>query len=150
MRATLPSFSPSLHPRLSFFALTISATRVSLRCITMNRSGNCAFNISKLFPSKHEKSLRFSPMSQEIPSLFFSFISPHFFFLLFSLFYIFPSHFSFFYFTQSKLAFSKSTKVVTCFSLFFLYFPPFQILVPSFKLALLKFYYRNIKSVGIS
>lgn len=54
---------------LSAFALIISATRVSLRCITLNGSGNCAFNISKLLPSKHEKSLRFSPMSQENLSL---------------------------------------------------------------------------------
>ena len=85
VRATLSSFSPSLHPRLSSFTLTISATRVSLRCITMNGSGNCAFNILKLLPSKHEKSLRFSPMSQGnlSPSFLFIFLAPSLFLPLF-------------------------------------------------------------------
>ena len=71
------SFSLPPSPHLSSFAFTISATRVSLRCITMNRSRNWAFNIPKLLPSMYEKSLRFSPMSQgnlSLPSSLFSFL----------------------------------------------------------------------------
>jgi len=55
-----PAWHPSSSLRLS--AHMCVATRVSRRvgCISLNRPGNCAFNISELFRGAHCASARFS------------------------------------------------------------------------------------------